>query len=103
MEERDGHLKVLKGTLIGTGYDAQLIDCQFRHAIARNHNDLLREPRDTSDRVPFVIQYFPGVEKQCHVLRSLQHIINDDEHLTKIFHMPPLLASKQLPNLTQTL
>eukprot|EP00061_Rhincodon_typus_P007654 g29572.t1 len=29
-EECDGHLKMLKDTLIGTGYDAQLIDRQFR-------------------------------------------------------------------------
>eukprot|EP00061_Rhincodon_typus_P005892 g25956.t1 len=56
-----------------------------------------------TDGVPFVIQYFPGAEKLRHVLCSLQHIINDDEHLTKIFPTPPLLAFKQPPNLKQTI
>eukprot|EP00061_Rhincodon_typus_P005007 g23952.t1 len=46
-EERDRHLKVLKDALTGTGYDAQLIDRQFRHVTAKNHNDLLR--RQTKD------------------------------------------------------
>eukprot|EP00061_Rhincodon_typus_P003441 g20084.t1 len=55
------------------------------------------------DRVPFVVQYFPGAEKLRHVLRSLQHIIDDDEHLARIFPMTPLLAFKQLPNLIQTI
>eukprot|EP00061_Rhincodon_typus_P004318 g22286.t1 len=59
--------------------------------------------RDTSDRVPFVIQYFPGAEKLHHVLRTLQHIIDDNEHLTKIIPMPPLRAFKQPPNLKQTI
>eukprot|EP00061_Rhincodon_typus_P017819 g46692.t1 len=73
-EASNGHLKVLKDTLIGIGYNAQLIDHQFQHATARNHIDLLRrQTRDRTDRVPFVIQYFLGVEKLRHVLRSLQH------------------------------
>eukprot|EP00061_Rhincodon_typus_P008629 g31406.t1 len=53
--------------------------------------------------LPFVIQYFPSAEKLHHVLRSLQHVINDNKHLTKIIPMPPLLAFKQLPNLKQTI
>eukprot|EP00061_Rhincodon_typus_P003389 g19965.t1 len=86
------------------GYDAQLIDHQFRHASIKNCNNLLKtDTRGTSDRVPFVVQYFPAVEKLCHVLHSLQHIIDDDEHLTNIFPMPPLLAFKQPPNLKQTI
>eukprot|EP00061_Rhincodon_typus_P013021 g39124.t1 len=56
-----------------------------------------------SDRVPFVVQYFPGAEKLRHVLRSLQHIIDDDEHLTKVIRTPPILAFKQRPNLKQTI
>eukprot|EP00061_Rhincodon_typus_P006668 g27555.t1 len=103
-EECDGHLKVLKYALIGTGYDAQLIDCQFRHVTARNRNDLLRSQiRDTSDRVAIIVQYFPGAEKLHHVLCSLQNIIDDNEHLTKILPTPPLLTFKQPPNLKQTI
>eukprot|EP00061_Rhincodon_typus_P007757 g29765.t1 len=56
-----------------------------------------------SDRVPFIVQYFLGVEKLYHVLCSLQHIIDDDEHPTKIFHMLPFLTFKQRPNLIQTI
>eukprot|EP00061_Rhincodon_typus_P007729 g29716.t1 len=101
-EERDRHLKVLKDALIGTGYDAQLFDRQFRCATVKNRNDFLRT-RDTSNRVSFIIQYFPGVEKLHRVLCSLEHIVEDDEHLTKIFRMPPFLAFKQPPNLKQTI
>eukprot|EP00061_Rhincodon_typus_P009813 g33603.t1 len=56
-----------------------------------------------SIRVPCIVQYFPGVEKLRHVLHSLQHIINDDEDLTMIFPMLPLLAFKQPPKLKQTI
>eukprot|EP00061_Rhincodon_typus_P000918 g13191.t1 len=103
-KEQDRHLKVLKDALTGTGYDAHLIDHQFQHAAVKNRKDLLRrQTQDMSDRVPFVIQYFPGAEKLHHVLHSLQHIIDEDVHLTKIFPMPPLLAFKQLSNLKQTI
>eukprot|EP00061_Rhincodon_typus_P010150 g34217.t1 len=103
-EEHNRHLKVLKNTFIRTGYDAQLIDCQLQHARAKNHNDLLRRQiQDTTNRIPFVVQYFPGAEKLRHVLCSLLHVINDDEHLTKNFPTPPLLAFKHLPSLKQTI
>eukprot|EP00061_Rhincodon_typus_P016715 g45073.t1 len=89
--------------LIGTGYHAQLIDRRFRHATVNNRNDLLRrQTQDTPNRVPFDIQYFLRPEKLRYVLCNLQHIINDDEHLGKIFPMSPLLTFKQLPNLKQT-
>eukprot|EP00061_Rhincodon_typus_P011910 g37280.t1 len=60
-----------------------------------------RQTQDTTDRVPFIVQYFPRAEKLRHVLCSLQLVINDDECLAKIIPMPPLLAFKQLPNLKQ--
>eukprot|EP00061_Rhincodon_typus_P008528 g31221.t1 len=56
-----------------------------------------------TNRVPFVIQYLPGVQQLCHVLRSLQHAINDNEHLIKIFPTPLLFTFKQVPNLEQAL
>eukprot|EP00061_Rhincodon_typus_P003476 g20186.t1 len=98
-EERNGHLKVLKDALIGTGYDAQLIDHQFHQATAKNRHDIFKDRHGIWD----IVQYFPGAEKLHHVLRSLQHIINDDELLTKIFPTPPLLAFKQPPNLKQAI
>eukprot|EP00061_Rhincodon_typus_P012171 g37739.t1 len=102
-KERDRHLKILKDALTRTGYNAQLINRQFRHATAKNCNDIFRrQTQDTTSRVPFVIQYFPGVEKLCHVLCSLQHVIDDDEHLAKIIRTSPLLTFKQPPNLKQT-
>eukprot|EP00061_Rhincodon_typus_P014490 g41531.t1 len=86
------------------GHDAQLIDHQIRRVTAKNCNDVLRrQTRDTTNRVPFVIQYFLGVEKLCPVLCSLQHITDDDEHLAKIFPSPPLLTFKQPLNLKQTI
>eukprot|EP00061_Rhincodon_typus_P006342 g26890.t1 len=98
-EKRDGHLKVLKDALIGTGYEAQLIGTGKQCATAKNRNYLLRrQTRDMTDRVSFVVHYFLGAEKLRHVL---QHIINDDEHLAKIFPMPPLLTFKHPPNLKQ--
>ncbi|XP_067859745.1 uncharacterized protein [Heptranchias perlo] len=103
-EERDGHLQTLKDALVRTGYDALLIDRQFRRATAKNRIDLLRrQTRDATNRVPFVVQYFPGAEKLRHVLRSLQHVIDDDEHLAKAIPTPPLLAFKQPTNLKQTI
>eukprot|EP00061_Rhincodon_typus_P003619 g20533.t1 len=65
----------------------------------KEHN--ARRLQDTTNRVPFIIQYFPGAEKLRHVLCSLQHIINDDEHLAKTIPTSPLPAFKQPPNLKQ--
>eukprot|EP00061_Rhincodon_typus_P014597 g41712.t1 len=85
------------------GYDAQHIDRQFSCATVKNHNNLLsRQTRDMTDSVPYGVQYFPGAEKLHHVLYSLQHVIDDGEHLTKIFPTPPLLTFKQLPHLKYT-
>eukprot|EP00061_Rhincodon_typus_P015204 g42749.t1 len=36
-----------------------------------------RQTRDMTDKVPFVVQHFSRVEKLHHVLRGLQHIIDD--------------------------
>eukprot|EP00061_Rhincodon_typus_P006940 g28086.t1 len=95
---------MVKNTLIRTGYHAQLIDHQFRHATAKNRDDLLRrQTQDTTVRVPFIVQYFPRAEKLHHVLRSLQYDIEDDKHLAKIIPTPPLLTFKQPPNLKQTI
>ncbi|XP_072414138.1 uncharacterized protein [Chiloscyllium punctatum] len=95
-------LEVLRDALIRTGYDAQLLNCQFQSATARNHNDLLRRQAcAATNRVSFIVQYFPGAEKLRPVLRDLQHIINEDEHLAKTFSPPSLLAFKQRPNLKQ--
>ena len=75
----------------------------LRRVTAKNRTDLLRrQTRDTVDRVPFVVQYFPGAEKLRH-LRSLQHVIDEDEHLAKAIPTPPLLAFKQPHNLKQTI
>eukprot|EP00061_Rhincodon_typus_P016346 g44520.t1 len=84
-EERDRLLKILKDVLIRTGYDAQLIDRQFRHVTVKNSNNFLRkQTQDMTDRVTFIVQYFLGVERLHHVLCSLQHVIDDDKHLTKL-------------------
>eukprot|EP00061_Rhincodon_typus_P002612 g18005.t1 len=101
-KEHHGHLKVLKDTLLRTGNNAQLIDCQFRRATVRNYSDFLSRQTRKTNRMLFVIQYISGMEKLHHVLRNLQHVIDDDKHLAKIFPMPPLLAFKQPPNLKQT-
>eukprot|EP00061_Rhincodon_typus_P018843 g48189.t1 len=69
----------------------------------KNRNDRLRrQTQDITDRVAFIVQYFLRAERLCHVLCSLQHVI-DDEYLTRIFPMPPLLAFKQPSNLKQTI
>ncbi|XP_078071455.1 uncharacterized protein LOC144495260 [Mustelus asterias] len=103
-EDRNRHLQALKDALIRTGYGARLIDRQFRRATAKNRTDLLRrQTRDTVDRVPFVVQYFPGAEKLLHLLRSLQHVIDEDEHLAKVIPTPPIPAFKQPHNLKQTI
>ncbi|XP_072373225.1 uncharacterized protein [Scyliorhinus torazame] len=52
---------------------------------------------------PFVIQYFPGAEKLRHLLHSLQHVIDEDEHLATVIPTPPLFAFKQPHNLKQTI
>eukprot|EP00061_Rhincodon_typus_P009124 g32366.t1 len=85
-------------------YNAQLINHQFQRSTAKNHNDLHgRQTQDETDRLPFIVQYFPAAEKLCHVLHSLHHIIDDDEHLAKVFPMPSLLTFKQPLNLNQTI
>eukprot|EP00061_Rhincodon_typus_P006139 g26452.t1 len=52
-EEHDGHLKVLKDTLVRMRYDAQLIDHQLRRGAVKNHNKLFRrQTQDMTDRLP---------------------------------------------------
>ncbi|XP_078063671.1 uncharacterized protein LOC144489689 [Mustelus asterias] len=103
-EDRNRHLQTLKDALIRTGYGARLIDRQFRRATATNRTDhLRRQTWDTADSVPVVVQYFPRAEKLQHLLRSLQHVIDEDEHLAKAIPTPPLLAFKQPHNLKQTI
>eukprot|EP00061_Rhincodon_typus_P002515 g17757.t1 len=95
---------MLKDVPIRTRYNAQLIDHKFQRATVKSHNNLLRkQTQDTTDRLLFVVQYFPKAEKLHHVLHSLQHVIDDDKHLTKIIPMPPLLTFKQPPNLKLTI
>eukprot|EP00061_Rhincodon_typus_P009106 g32325.t1 len=48
-------------------------------------------------------QYFREAEKLHHVLRSLQHVIDDDDHLAKIIPTNSLVTFKQTPNLKQTI
>eukprot|EP00061_Rhincodon_typus_P015603 g43373.t1 len=86
-EEGDGHLKILKNALIKMGYDARLINRQFRRAT-------VKKPQPS---------YFPTAERQHHVLHSLRHVIDNDEHLAKIIPTSPLLTFKQLPSLKQTI
>eukprot|EP00061_Rhincodon_typus_P013799 g40394.t1 len=89
-EERNRHLNVLKDALKGTGYEAQLVNCQFRCATMKNRNDLLRrQTQDKTNGVPFVIQYFPRAEKLRHTfvyskLPRLQD--NIDHNATKPCH-----------------
>eukprot|EP00061_Rhincodon_typus_P010530 g34892.t1 len=45
---------------------------------------LRRQTQDITNRVLFIVRYFPGVERLCYVLRSFQHVIDDNEHLAKI-------------------
>eukprot|EP00061_Rhincodon_typus_P009949 g33842.t1 len=71
------------GTAMGSTFAPQYTNV-FMHSSNVPHL-LRRQTRNTIDRVPFIVQYFPGVQKLHHVLRSLQHIIDDDEHLAKIF------------------
>eukprot|EP00061_Rhincodon_typus_P017175 g45751.t1 len=76
---------------------------KFRCATAKNRNDLLRrQAQDMTDRLRFIAYYFPRLEILRHVFRSLQHVIDDDEHLTKIIPTFPLIF-KQPPNLKQTI
>eukprot|EP00061_Rhincodon_typus_P017164 g45738.t1 len=56
-----------------------------------------------TERVPFVVQYFPRAEKLRYVLCSLQHVIDDNECLAKAISMLPFLAFKQPPNLKETI
>eukprot|EP00061_Rhincodon_typus_P006707 g27645.t1 len=101
-EECDGHLKILKDAHIRTGYNAQPIKCQIQRTTVKNHNDPLRRwTQDTTDRVPFVAQHFPGTERLHHVLCSLQHVIDDDEHLAKFFRHFHFLPSNNRQTLNR--
>eukprot|EP00061_Rhincodon_typus_P009647 g33303.t1 len=49
-EEHNRHQKMLKDDPIRTGYDAELINRQFRHATAKNHNEFLRRQIQNTTR-----------------------------------------------------
>eukprot|EP00061_Rhincodon_typus_P014512 g41572.t1 len=57
----------------------------------------------SSEEVVLLWHYCPRAEKLRHVLRSLQHVIVDDERHAKIIPTPLLLALKQPPNFKQTI
>eukprot|EP00061_Rhincodon_typus_P008734 g31604.t1 len=98
-EESDGHLKMLKDALIRTGYNAQHINRQFRHATVKNCNVLLRkQTQNMTNKVSVIVRYFLGEAK----LR-FQHVIDDNEYLFKIIPTLPLLTFKQPPNPKQTI
>ena len=59
--------------------------------------------RTQSERVPYVVQHFPSADNLRKVLRSLQHLLDDDTRLREVFPQRPILAIRQPPNLKQTL
>eukprot|EP00061_Rhincodon_typus_P009287 g32675.t1 len=76
-------------------YTRSINDIFFLWTHVKNRNNLLRrQTQDMTDRVPFVIQYLVRAERLHHALHSLQHVIDNNEHLTKISALPPLLTFK---------
>ncbi|XP_078054023.1 uncharacterized protein LOC144479231 [Mustelus asterias] len=53
-------------------------------------------------QVLFIIQYFLGAKELQHLLRNLQHVIDEADHLTNAIPIPPLLVFKQPHNIKQT-
>eukprot|EP00061_Rhincodon_typus_P009621 g33259.t1 len=99
------HIWFLNNFVYQSNYVKGLVDIHtkvpliFTAPQLKSYNDLLgRQTQDTTDRDPFIIQYFPGVEKLRHVLHRLTYVIDDNKHLTKVIPMPPLLIFKQPPN-----
>eukprot|EP00061_Rhincodon_typus_P013766 g40347.t1 len=74
----------------------------YGQALKKRNYLLRRQTQDMTDRVPFIIQYFPGAERLHRVRHSLELVFNHDEYLAKINPTPPLLILKQSPNLKQT-
>ena len=100
--ERDKHLQILKDALLRSEYDARLIDKQFRRATLQPRALLLNTERtETTPRVPFVTQYFPGAEKLRPIIRNLQHLLDNDDRLSKAVPDSPILAFRQPANLKQ--
>eukprot|EP00061_Rhincodon_typus_P005975 g26130.t1 len=91
----DTHISIRDGHLSTSLYHKPMDNFMMLHFS-------IFHPQRIKTAIPYE-QYFPGAEKLRHVLCSLQHIIDDDEHLAMIFPMPPLLAFKQLSNFEQTI
>ena len=74
-------------------------------ATRQRREDLLirRDRQAETDRVPFVATYFPGAEKLRRGLKKFQHLLDDDQRLTKALPSPPILAFRQPPSLRRLL
>ena len=104
-DDRDSHLNELRQALKRNGYNANLINRQFRRAIQKDRNDLLARVngRTSSDRTPLIVTYHPHLNKLRNITRDLQHIFDEDPILSCIFPEPPILAFRQPPNLKNML
>eukprot|EP00061_Rhincodon_typus_P012963 g39036.t1 len=97
-EGSDQHLKMLKDAIIRTGWDAQLTR-QLKNAVKNGNNLLRRWTQDTTNRVSFVVQYFPGVRNYAMFVaafnissmmtnispRKLPSLQNNSDHVTTQF------------------
>ena len=104
-EDRDQHLQQLETALLHSGYRGDAIREQFDRPTNTPRTDLLtrRQSSSADDRVPFVVEYFPGAERLRRGLQRLQHLIDEDSYLSEVFPHPPLLSFRQPSNLKQRL
>ena len=57
------------------------------------------QTKSKSDRTPLVLTYHPHLRPINKIVKNLQHLLNKDQHFSKIFSTPPLISYRQPPNL----
>jgi hypothetical protein len=90
-------LEELKQMLLSRSYDIKIIDGAISKAMDIDRKLSLEKKvqEPTTNRIPFVITYHPGLPSLSTILKQGWKIMIKDEYLKKVFPLPPMVAYRQ--------
>ncbi|XP_033111017.1 uncharacterized protein LOC117112070 [Anneissia japonica] len=98
------HVNNLAGFFLSRGYPLNLIKSQITKAARRSRQDLLSPKiRPTCNRIPLILDFHPSITSLSRTIRNDFTPLQRNESTRLLFDQPPLLASRQPPNLKMIL